>query len=201
MSKETMSRVFEPFFTTKPRGKGTGLGLAMVYGFVKQSGGTVRIYSEPGIGTTLTLYLPLAQPVLESHPTVTFAHASPKLVGKVLVVDDEPDLLEIATAYLKEMGYTAYRAQDGISALEVIEQHQDIDLIVTDIMMPGGMNGVELAAKVRQRLPQIKLIYCSGFPADAMTERKLSLVDGPLLHKPYQRTGFGAMVSAAMEGR
>jgi PAS domain S-box-containing protein len=201
MSKETMSRVFEPFFTTKPRGKGTGLGLAMVYGFVKQSGGTVRIYSEPGIGTTLTLYLPLAQPVSESHAVVPLAHASPKLVGKVLVVDDEPDLLEIATAYLMEMGYTAYRAQDGISALEVIEQHQDIDLIVTDIMMPGGMNGVELAAKVRQRLPQIKLIYCSGFPADAMTERKLSLVDGPLLHKPYQRTGFGAMVSAAMEGR
>ena len=85
-------------------------------------------------------------------------------MGKVLVVDDEPDLLEIATAYLMEMGYTAYRAQDGISALEVIEQHQDIDLIVTDIMMPGGMNGVELAAKVRQRLPQIKLIIVPVFP-------------------------------------
>jgi PAS domain S-box-containing protein len=201
MSKETLARVFEPFFTTKPRGKGTGLGLAMVYGFVKQSGGTIRIYSEPGHGTTLTFYLPLAEPVARPHRAADPMRSHAKLTGKVLVVDDEPDLLETATTYLNEMGYTTYQAHDGASALEVIEQNADLDLIVTDIVMPGGMNGVELAQKVRQRLPHVKLIYSSGFPADALTDKSLHLADGPLLQKPYERVGFGAVVSAAMEGR
>jgi CheY-like chemotaxis protein len=201
MSKETLARVFEPFFTTKPRGKGTGLGLAMVYGFVKQSGGTIRIYSEPGHGTTLTFYLPLAESVAKPHRDEALTHSPAKLSGKVLVVDDEPDLLETATTFLNEMGYTTYQAHDGASALEVIEQHADLDLLVTDIVMPGGMNGVELAKKARERLPHIKFIYCSGFPADAITERRLPIVDGPLLNKPYQRVRFGAMVNAAMEGR
>jgi len=200
MSKETLSRVFEPFFTTKPHGRGTGLGLAMVYGFVKQSGGTVSIYSEPGLGTTLTFYLPLAENISQSLPAIVPEVLPAKRSGKVLVVDDELDLLEIATIYLDEMGYTTYRAQDGVSALEVLEQQGDIDLIVTDIVMPGGMNGVELAQRARQLLPKVKLIYCSGFPADAMTERKLPVLDGRLLNKPYQRAAFGAMVSAAMEG-
>jgi PAS domain S-box-containing protein len=201
MSKETLARVFEPFFTTKPRGKGTGLGLAMVYGFVKQSGGTIRIYSEPGHGTTLTFYLPLAESGAKAHRAAVPAHLPAKVAGKVLVVDDEPDLLETATTYLNEMGYTTYQAHDGASAMDVIEQNADLDLIVTDIVMPGGMNGVELAKKARERRPHIKFIYCSGFPADAITERRLPIVDGPLLNKPYHRTGFGAMVSAAMEGR
>jgi len=200
MSKETLSRVFEPFFTTKPHGRGTGLGLAMVYGFVKQSGGTVSIYSEPGLGTTLTFYLPLAENISQSLPAIVPEVLPAKRSGKVLVVDDELDLLEIATIYLDEMGYTTYRAQDGVSALEVLERQGDIDLIVTDIVMPGGMNGVELAQRARQLLPKVKLIYCSGFPADAMTERKLPVLDGRLLNKPYQRAAFGAMVSAAMEG-
>jgi PAS domain S-box-containing protein len=200
MSKDTLSRVFEPFFTTKPHGRGTGLGLAMVYGFVKQSGGTVSIYSEPGLGTTLTFYLPLAENISQSLPAIVPEVLPAKRSGKVLVVDDELDLLEIATIYLDEMGYTTYRAQDGVSALEVLEQQGDIDLIVTDIVMPGGMNGVELAQRARQLLPKVKLIYCSGFPADAMTERKLPVLDGRLLNKPYQRAAFGAMVSAAMEG-
>ena len=199
MSKETLERVFEPFFTTKPRGKGTGLGLAMVYGFVKQSGGTVRIYSELNYGTTVTFYLPLAKGVSQSLPIATPALSPARLTGKVLVVDDELDLLEIASAYLEEMGYTVYSAEDGASALEVVEQHKDIDLIVTDIIMPGGMNGVELAQNVRQLLPQIKVIYCSGYPADALAERSMPLVDAPLLLKPYQRSEFGVTVRAAME--
>jgi PAS domain S-box-containing protein len=201
MSKETLAHVFEPFFTTKPRGKGTGLGLAMVYGFVKQSGGTIRIYSEPGQGTTLTFYLPIAGPDARPHRVAVPMRSPAKLTGKVLVVDDEPDLLETATTYLNEMGYTTYQAHDGPSALEVIERNADLDLMVTDIVMPGGMNGVELAQKVRQRLPNVKLIYSSGFPADALTNRSLHLADIPLLQKPYERAGFGAVVSAAMEGQ
>jgi PAS domain S-box-containing protein len=200
MSKEILAHVFEPFFTTKPRGKGTGLGLAMVYGFAKQSGGTVRIYSEPGLGTTVSLYLPLAegQPV---PPSASPALSTARLTGKALVVDDELDLLEIATTYLDQMGYATLRADNGPNALEIAEQNRDIDLIVTDIIMPGGMNGVEFAEKVRQYLPHVKLIYCSGFPANALTEPGLPQVDCPLLQKPYLRAEFGAMVAAVMEGR
>jgi len=199
MSRETIERAFEPFFTTKPRGKGTGLGLAMVYGFVKQSGGTIRIYSELGYGTTISFYLPLAEGMALPVTTPTIALPA-KRRGTVLVVDDELDLLDIAFAYLAELGCNALQAKDGASALEVIGQHTDIGLMVTDIIMPGGMNGVELAQKVRQLRPEIKIIYCSGFPADALAERSMPLVDGPLLHKPYQRADFSAMVRRVMEG-
>jgi PAS domain S-box-containing protein len=201
MSKETLEHVFEPFFTTKPQGKGTGLGLAMVYGFVKQSGGTVRIYSEVGYGTTVSLYLPLAEEVLQLVSVGIPSVPATKLKGAVLVVDDEVDLLEIAKKYLEDMGYTAYHAEDGASALAVVEQHKDIDLVVTDVLMPGGMNGAELAEKIRESLHQVKVIYCSGFPANALAERSVSLVDGPLLHKPYQRMEFDEVVRAVMEGR
>jgi CheY-like chemotaxis protein len=171
----------------------------MVYGFVKQSGGTVRIYSEVGYGTTVSLYLPLAEDA--SLPVAAGTQSAPatKLKGTVLVVDDELDLLEIAKKYLEDMGYKAYHAQDGASALAVVEQHKDIDLVVTDVLMPGGMNGVELAEKIRESLHRIKVVYCSGFPANALAERNMSLVDGPLLHKPYQRAEFGSVVRAVME--
>jgi CheY-like chemotaxis protein len=199
MSKETLERAFEPFFTTKPRNKGTGLGLAMVYGFVKKSGGAVRVYSELGIGTTVSLYLPLVANL--SHPV---AADSPKplngkLHGAVLVVDDEVDLLEVALAYLAEMGFTAFEAKDGASALEVLAQQSEIDMMMTDIVMPGGMNGVELAKRALCLRPKLKIIYSSGFPSEALAERSMPLVDGPLLRKPYQRTEFAAIVRKVME--
>jgi PAS domain S-box-containing protein len=199
MSRETLSRVFEPFFTTKPHGKGTGLGLSMVYGFSKQSGGIARVYSEPGYGTTLSLYLPFANKIPEKAPAPVPSARSATLGGSVLVVDDEPDLVEIAKTYLEEMGYTAHLAKDGASALELVRQHSDIDLVLTDIVMPGGMNGVELVEQIRKTLSSVKVIYCSGFPASALNERAVSLVDGPLLHKPYQRAEFAAAIRTAME--
>jgi CheY-like chemotaxis protein len=194
-----MERAFEPFFTTKPRDKGTGLGLAMVYGFVKQSGGTVRVYSKIDHGTTVSFYLPidgiLQQPVSADSPKLLNA-----AVGcTVLVVDDEEDLLEIALAYLQEMGLTAFEAPDGKTALEILAQHPEIDLLVTDIVMPGGMNGVELVQQVRALRPDLKIIYSSGFPAEALAERSMSLVDGPLLHKPYQSSEFAAIIHKVME--
>ena len=198
MSKETLERAFEPFFTTKPRNKGTGLGLAMVYGFVKKSGGAVRVYSELGIGTTVSLYLPLIANLSHPVPADTPKPLNGKLGGTVLVVDDEADLLEVALAYLAEMGYTAFEAKDGASALEVLAQRSEIDLMVTDIVMPGGMNGVELAQKALLLRPDLKIIYSSGFPAEAMAERSMPLVDGPLLRKPYQRTEFAAIVHRVM---
>jgi hypothetical protein len=200
MSRETLERAFEPFFTTKPRNKGTGLGLAMVYGFVKQSGGAVRAYSELGQGTTISLYLPLTADSSQPVPAGAPKPLSAKPSGSVLVVDDEVELIEIAQAYLAEMGFTGYEAIDGASALEMIAQHSEIDLMVTDIVMPGGMNGVELAQRARTLRPGLKIVYSSGFPAEALAEKSLPLIDGPLLHKPYQRAEFATMVRQVMEG-
>jgi CheY-like chemotaxis protein len=201
MSKETLERVFEPFFTTKPRGKGTGLGLAMVYGFVKQSGGTVQIYSELGYGTTVSFYLPLSENSSEHVARVIATAPSAKLSGNVLVVDDDVDVLEIAAVYLEEMGYTVYQAKDGAGALEIAEHQRQIDLILTDIIMPGHLNGAELAQKVLQLIPQIKVIYCSGFAANALEERSMRLAHGPMLNKPYQREEFEGIIRAVMEGQ
>ena len=199
MSRQTMERIFEPFFTTKARDKGTGLGLAMVYGFVKQSGGTVRVYSELGHGTTVSFYLPLADKFLHPVPEEVPKPLNTELGCTVLVVDDEEDLLEIAKAYLAEMEFTSFQALDGASALEILTTHPEIDLLVTDIVMPGGMNGVELVEKARALRPDLKIIYSSGFPAEALAERSMSLVDGPLLHKPYQRNEFTAMIHRVMD--
>ena len=200
MSRQTMERIFEPFFTTKPRDKGTGLGLAMVYGFVKQSGGTVRVYSELDHGTTVSFYLPLpsdfAQPVPEDVPKPF----NRELGCTVLVVDDEEDLLEIAIAYLDEMAFTSFQATDGASALEILVLHNEIELLVTDIVMPGGMNGVDLVQRARDLRPDLKIIYSSGFPAEALAERSMPLFDGPLLRKPYQRHEFAAIIHRVMEG-
>jgi PAS domain S-box-containing protein len=199
MSRETVQRAFEPFFTTKPNNRGTGLGLAMVYGFAKQSGGIVRIYSELGHGTTVSFYLPIVADLSHPVPTVPPNPFGAKLGGTVLVVDDEADLLELALVYLEEMGITALQAKDGASALETIAQNGEIDLMVTDIVMDGGMNGAELVQKARVLRPGLKIIYSSGFPAEGLAEKTMSLVDGPLLRKPYQRTEFAAIVHSVME--
>jgi PAS domain S-box-containing protein len=201
MSRETLEHAFEPFFSTKPRGKGTGLGLAMVYGFIKQSGGAVRLYSELDYGTTVSLYLPLAQDAIRAT-----AEASPKDYAAhpgdtALVVDDEIDLLEVAAAYLTEMGYKVLQAEDGASALEIIAREENVDLMITDVIMPGGMSGVDLVEGVRKVIPDIRIIYSSGFTADALAERSGTLVDGFLLHKPYHRSEFTAAVRNAMEGK
>ena len=200
MSQVVLERAFEPFFTTKTRNKGTGLGLAMVYGFARQSGGTVRIYSEVGHGTTVSFYLPLLADLPRPIPADSTKILAAKSGGTVLVVDDEEDLLEVAAAYLAEMGHTALQAMDGASALAMLADHKEINLMVTDIVIPGGMNGVELVQQVHALRPEIKIIYSSGFTANALAERSLTLMGCPLLHKPYQRGEFAAMIREVLEG-
>jgi PAS domain S-box-containing protein len=201
MSKQTVERAMEPFFTTKARNKGTGLGLAMVYGFARQSGGTARIYSEQGYGTTVSLYLPLAGETAPKAPELPIPRQRTETGGTVLVVDDETDLLEIAQAYLASLGYSVLRADNPASALNALVQHKGIDLMITDIIMPGGMNGVELAEKARKLNPNLMVIYCSGFPADALVERSGTMVDGPMLRKPYQRSEFAAIIQRTLDLR
>ena len=197
MAPEVLRRVFEPFFTTKGRAKGTGLGLAMVYGFAKQSGGHVSIYSEPGHGTSVKLYLPptQAEAAAADEPK---APSRENLEGTALVVDDEVDLLEVAVAYLEEMGLRVLHAMDGPGALAVLEREPGVDLLVTDIMMPGGMNGVELARRARLVRPQLRVVYSTGFSSAALSGRSGTAVDGPVLNKPYRRTEFIEAIRRAM---
>jgi signal transduction histidine kinase len=204
MSAETMRRVFEPFFTTKPRGQGTGLGLAMVYGFVKQSCGNIRLDSEVGVGATFTIDLPLGAPEASSGLAVSVA--SPRQTVRigdvrptVLIVDDEADLLEIAVTYCQEIGLHVLHAPDGLSALEIAVQQPRIDLLLTDVIMPG-LNGVALAACLRPQYPELKVLYCSGFPSSALAERAPLYEDGPLVHKPYLKHVFVQAVVDALAG-
>jgi len=188
MSKETLSRVFEPFFTTKERGKGTGLGLSMIYGFVKQSEGHIRIYSKPGLGSTLDIFLPVTRDKAEerSSSPVDMPTKEQRFDStKVLVVDDEYDLLELASTYLESMGCEVVAATNGEQAINSIERDSDIDLLVTDIVMSGGMNGTELSMKIREKIPDIKVLYMSGFPSGAIADKSGTVLDAPLLTKPY----------------
>ena len=199
MSRETLERACEPFFTTKPHDKGTGLGLAMVYGFAKKSGGIVQIYSELGMGTTVSFYLPIAAESARPTPAETPRSSQSNLVGTVLVVDDELDILEVAAVYLTEMGLTPIQARDGVEALKTIAERPEINLIVTDIVMAGGMNGEDLVRKARVSRPGLKVIYSSGFPAEVLAKRTMQLDEGPLLRKPYQRADFTAIVQRVLE--
>ena len=189
MSRETLEHAFEPFFTTKSRTQGTGLGLAMVYGFLKQSCGAASIHSEPGSGTTISLYLPFADSsavMTNAKPVEQGATREGPHGGTLLLVDDEQDLIEIASTYLKRLGYKTLHAKDGTEALRVVTENPDIDLVVTDIIMPGGLNGVELVQKVRDINPSIRCIYTSGFPADALAHKSLEVRDCELIRKPYR---------------
>jgi len=201
MTKETLERVFEPFFTTKERGRGTGLGLPMVYGFARQSKGHVQIYSEAGQGTTVSLYLPFATSnELPAQPTEKYtARSFRRHGGKILLVDDEIELLDVSSAYLNKLGYITLLAQDGPHALQLVNEHPGIDLMVTDIVMPGGLNGVELSNLVAQSQPQIRTIYTSGFPEDALAEKNFKIGEHVLLNKPYRLAELAEAVDRALQ--
>lgn len=165
MSKEVQERAFEPFFSTKPVGSGTGLGLSMVYGFVKQSGGHVLIYSDPGQGTTVRLYLPFARETataaIGAAPGEAQAyHAQGETV---LVVEDDARVRRVATTRLRDLGYRVLEADNGPGALEIVGQADRIDLVFTDVVMPGGMNGLQLAQALRAARPDIRILFTSGY--------------------------------------
>lgn len=196
--REALDRVFEPFFTTKGRGKGTGLGLAMVYGFVKQSNGHVGIYSEVGQGTTVTLCLPFAAGgATVLRPASAQAHRSYQGMT-ALAVDDESELLEVATTYLEAMGFRVLQAADGPGALQVAGKEPGIDLLLTDVIMPGGMTGAELAQRIRERLPGTRIIFSTGFSSNALRERSGLRLEGVVLGKPFRRNEFVAAIDEVM---
>jgi PAS domain S-box-containing protein len=201
MSADVLDRACEPFFTTKERGRGTGLGLSMVYGFVKHSGGGIRIYSELGYGTTITFYLPfegaMRNAPLATRPRPEFK-AETRRTGRILIVDDEADLLSISVSYLTARGYTALSARDANEALRLLAESGAVDVLITDIVMGGGMDGMELAQEVHRISPRTSVIYSSGFPADALSERSLPLADALVLQKPYRLSELGDSIDQAI---
>jgi CheY-like chemotaxis protein len=189
-----LSRVFDPFFTTKEVGKGTGLGLSMVYGFAKQSQGHVKIYSEPGRGTSVKLYLPKADPkskISNQYPTSIVDLRGSELI---LLVEDSAPVREFTKSQLVYLGYRVLEATNSKEALQIIGEHADIDLLFTDVVMPGGMNGPELAQEARRLNPAMKVLYCSGYSENAIIHQALVQKDIQLLNKPYTRQDLAGRI-------
>jgi len=187
MSAEVQEHIFDPFFTTKPQGQGTGLGMSMVFGFIKRSKGHIKIYSEPGIGTTIRLYLPRTFKQGDAPQSNSKEEAQPPHGQEtILAVDDEEDLLELAQEYLINLGYKVVTAKDGHQALEQLAKHANIDLLFSDVVMPGGMNGYELAEQATLKYPKLKVLLTSGFTSKAMAKNGQARFNTHLLVKPYR---------------
>ncbi len=203
ISAEHRDKIFEPFFTTKDVGKGTGLGLSMVFGFVKQSGGHITAESREGHGTTFCLYLRRAETSASLPPGAEAAPSRESANGQrtILVVEDETEVRAIAVAILEDLGYRVAEAPDGPNALAMLEEQPDIDLLFTDMIMPGGMTGHELATMAKRRRPDLKVLYTSGYTDDALESVPPEPGHGlALLRKPYEDASLAEMVRQALGG-
>ncbi|MFC7399857.1 ATP-binding protein [Chelatococcus sp. GCM10030263] len=200
MDPETMTRVFEPFFTTKPAGKGTGLGLSQVYGFVRQSGGHVRIYSELGQGTTVKIYLPRLHGVAD-RAEATAAAPVPAHRGAnetILLVEDDDHVRAFATEALRELGYRVIEATTGPQALAALDA-EPVDLLFTDVVLPEGMNGRELADAARTRRPELKVLFTTGYARNAIVHHGRLDPDVELLAKPFTYEALAAKIRKLLE--
>jgi len=203
MTAEVSARAFEPFFTTKAIGEGTGLGLSMAYGFLQQSGGQVRIHSVLDIGTTVSLYLPLdsGHPAA-AHNNVAAVSLAPKGQGEtILLVDDETVVRELISEMLSNQGYNVVEAVDSRSALIEAARLKSIDLLVTDIGLPGGTSGRHLALTLRETEPDLKVLFITGFAQDAATRNEVLLPGMQLLTKPFSMTALGSRVQRMIEAQ
>ncbi len=202
MSKETIGRIFEPFFTTKPLGQGTGLGLSMIYGFIRQSNGQVRVYSEPQRGTTMCLYLPRLQgeaPVFE----LTKADRAGFETGygeTVLVIDDEATVRLLAVDVLHDAGYRVLEAADGAAGLKMLQTDARIDLLITDVGLPGGMNGRQVADAGRALRPQLKVLFITGYAENAVVGNGHLEPGMQVITKPFAIDAFAHKVRAMIDG-
>jgi CheY-like chemotaxis protein len=201
MSEETIEKAFEPFFTTKPIGQGTGLGLSMIYGFVRQSGGYVDICSEVGLGTTVNLYLPRHDGVADRVAARGAASmAALRAHGEtVLVVDDEPGVRLLIAEVLRDVGYSVIQAVDGVSAMKILESPAHIDLLISDVGLPGGLNGRQVADAARAIRPGLKVLLVTGY-AEASALGADPLGQGiEVLTKPFEIDVLAGRVYAIIE--
>ncbi len=195
MTPAVIERAFDPFFTTKPIGTGTGLGLSMVYGFARQSGGQVRIYSEVGKGTTMCIYLPRHHGSAAAEEAYESEEAPRAEQGEtVLVVDDEPTIRMLVTEVLEELGYTALEAGDGSTGLKIVQSTARIDLLITDVGLPGGMNGRQLADGARVVRPDLKVLFITGYAENAVMGNGHLDPGMQVLTKPFTMDSLGARI-------
>ena len=197
MEPEVLARAFDPFFTTKEEGQGTGLGLSQVFGWVKQSGGHIKIYSEVGHGTTIKLYLPRAV----AEGAVAPAPAEPVPLGgdeTILVVEDNANVRKTVVRQLHDLGYRSVEAESGASALKLVAEGLSFDLLLTDVVMPGGMTGYQLADRMRRDRPDTRVLFTSGYTELARSADQLSRRDS-LLSKPYRKQDLGRAVRRALD--
>ncbi len=199
MPPDVVDKVFEPFFTTKAAGKGTGLGLSMVFGFTKQSEGHVNIYSEEGHGTTIELCFPRSQAAEATTGQTEIEEFEPPGTESILVVEDDPAVRYVTVIMLQELGYTAIVAENGPAALRILDERPKVDLLFTDMIMPGGMHGAELATAARECVPGLKVLYSSGYTADIIAQAE-KLDEGiKLISKPYSLARLAQMVRQVLD--
>jgi PAS domain S-box-containing protein len=200
MDGATIQRAFEPFFTTKPIGQGTGLGLSQVYGFIRQSAGHIKIYSELGEGTTVKLYLPRYRGADPEERTAV-KHHLPVAIGDecILVVEDDEVLRGYATDILQELGYRVIAAANGSSALASLARHPEIQLLFTDVVMPGGLNGRQLADQARAGKPGLKVLFTTGYTRNAIVHHGRLDADIDLITKPYSFEQLAAKIRACLD--
>jgi CheY-like chemotaxis protein len=197
---DVLDRVMEPFFTTKPVGEGSGLGLSMVYGFVKQSGGHMKIYSEPGYGTSVRLYLPKAaggDQTAEPEP----AQIAAGDVGDelILVVEDDPMIRKLTVRVLNGLGYHTLEAADGPAAQTILDSGVAIDLLLTDVVLPKGVSGPDLAAKARHQNPTLRVLYMSGYTKNAIVHNSMLDEGVHLLTKPFPKAELARKVRELLD--
>ncbi|MEC4717942.1 response regulator [Noviherbaspirillum sp. CPCC 100848] len=200
MPPEVLERVFEPFYTTKPAGQGTGLGLSMAYGFVKQSGGHIRLQSEVGQGTTVKVFLPCTD---DSAVTEEKPAAGPVFGGieSILVVDDEPDVRETTAQLLTNLGYLALQAENADAALRILERGTHVDLVFTDVVMPGRLRSADFAQKARQLLPHLQVLFTSGYSEGILAHGGRVDPSVSLLRKPYTAEALAQKIRTLLRGR
>lgn len=184
MSQAILSRIFEPFFTTKPPGKGTGLGLSQVYGFVRQSGGEVRVDSKQGEGTRFRVYLPIGAEQPSALPAEQPVTETDEQALRILLTEDDPTVAGVAAVMLSDLGHQVRRAANAEEALEILRSDAEIDLLLSDVVMSGGMNGVELAKQAIDMRPRVKILLSSGYAGEAL-DPSLARGAWPFLRKPY----------------
>jgi CheY-like chemotaxis protein len=196
MSADTLARVFEPFFTTKRFGLGSGLGLSMAYGFAKQSGGGIAIQSQPGRGTTVLMVLPLIRPGAETADDGGSELPSAGDGALVLLVEDDAAVRRVVRQQLVDLGYPVIEAENGAQALELVDQVPDIAIMVSDVIMPGGINGRQLAEQVLARNPRMRVVLMSGYAEESEPVKGYEL---PVLCKPFARRDLARAIAETGE--
>jgi CheY-like chemotaxis protein len=200
MPPDVLQRVFEPFFTTKAPGKGTGLGLSGVYGFVRQLGGAVSIDSSVGAGTRVSILLPRADGRAAAPSAGTERESIPLSAGeRVLLVEDNTDVRQVTRTRLEDLGYVVVEAGSGIDAVDFLGSGQRVDIVFSDVVMPGGMSGLAVCRWVRDNRPSTRLLLASGFAEKALEQQEVPVADVEILRKPYDRGDLARALRRALD--